>query len=69
MTDKNDTPIDKDKDTLMEVRGIIDGCIESGSKEYAKALQEIVDRVSLYRYNTIVFPPSCKVPDGLTASL
>ena len=41
MATKNDTPIDKDKDVLMEVRGIIDGCLDSGSKEYKNALSQI----------------------------
>ena len=49
MADNNDTPvIDKDKEVLMEVRGIIDGCIESGSKEYETALLEILDKVNVY---------------------
>ena len=43
MATKNDKPVvDKDNDVLMEVRGIIDGCIESGSKDYEGALKEIV---------------------------
>ena len=42
MATKNDTPVvDKDKEMLMEVRGIIDGVIESGSKDYKTALEQI----------------------------
>lgn len=49
MATKNDMPvIDSDKETLMEVRGIIDGCIESGSTEYKKALQDILTKVDRY---------------------
>ena len=43
MATKNDTPIDKDKEVLMEVRGIIDGCIESGSTDYKTAVEQISD--------------------------
>ena len=44
MATKSDAPVvDKDKETLMEIRGIIDGCIESGSKEYKTALEQISD--------------------------
>jgi len=46
MATKNDTPIDKDKEILMEVRGIIDGCIDSGSTDYKAALEQIVQLVS-----------------------
>ena len=48
MATKSDTPIDKDKEVLMEVSGIIDGCIDSGSKEYKKALLEILEKVNGY---------------------
>ena len=42
MATKSDAPVvDKDKDVLMEVRGIIDGCLDSGGKEYKKALQDV----------------------------
>ena len=44
MADNNDTAeviVDTDKETLMEVRGIIDGCLDSGSKDYNGALQQI----------------------------
>ena len=46
MATKNDTPIDKDKEVLMDVRGIIDGVIDSGSKEYNSALKQIAQLVS-----------------------
>ena len=49
MATKNDTPVDKDKETLMEVRGIIDGCIESGSTDYKEAVLQILDTVSSYQ--------------------
>lgn len=42
MATKNDKPmIDKDKEVLMEVRGIIDGVLDSGSTDYVKALGQI----------------------------
>ena len=37
---------DIDKDTLMEVRGIIDGIVESGSKDYGSALNDIAATVN-----------------------
>jgi hypothetical protein len=37
----NDTPVNKDKEVLMEVRGIIDGVLDSGSTDYKAALKEI----------------------------
>jgi hypothetical protein len=47
MATKNDTPIvDSDKDIMMDVRGIIDGCIDSGSTDYSSALKEIAQLVS-----------------------
>jgi hypothetical protein len=47
MATKNGAPVvDKDKETLMEVRGIIDGIVESGSKEYSSALKQIARLVS-----------------------
>ena len=49
MATKNDTPIDKDKETLMEVRGIIDGCIESGSKDYKAAIMQVLETVVPYQ--------------------
>ena len=69
MATDNDTPVvDNDKDVLMEVRGIIDGCIESGSTEYAKALQDILIKVQGYgNYSWGVL--TNKIPGGLTASL
>lgn len=52
MATKNDTPIvDNDKDALMEVRGIIDGVIESGSKDYTTALEQISDISTAYLCN------------------
>lgn len=43
MATNNDSPVvDKDKEVLLDVRGIIDGCIESGSTDYKSALQEII---------------------------
>ena len=52
MADKNDTPIDKDKEVLMEVRGIIDGVLDSGSTDYKTALVEILSKVNGYsRYS------------------
>ena len=50
MATKNDTPVvNKDKELLMEVRGIIDGCIESGSTDYKSALEEIYTKVETDR--------------------
>ena len=46
MATKSDTPVDKEKDTLMEVRGIIDGIVESGSKDYKTALTDIAATVN-----------------------
>ena len=49
MADKNDAPVvDKDKETLMEVRGIIDGVLDSGSKEYKASCEEILSKVNDY---------------------
>ena len=48
MATKNDAPVDKDRDTLMEVRGIIDGVLESGSTDYKSALAEILNKVNDY---------------------
>ena len=62
MADKNDTPIDKDKEVLMEVRGIIDGLLDSGSKEYKKALEQIAAYTK--GYNDMA---KAIVPDGLEA--
>ena len=39
---------DIDKDTLMEVRGIIDGVLDSGSKDYKIALIDIAARTKGY---------------------
>ena len=39
LNDDSKKTVDVDKEMLMEVRGIIDGCIESGSKDYEKALR------------------------------
>ena len=51
MATKSDAPvIDKDKDTLMEVRGIIDGIVESGSKDYKTALNDIAATVNEYLF-------------------
>ena len=63
MATKNDAPVvdkDKDKEILMEVRGIIDGCIESGSTDYKGALKQIAQLVSgeedtTYRNETIAY--------------
>ena len=50
MLETNDTPVlASDKDVLMEVRGIIDGCIDSGCKEYAEALKEIHCKIEAHR--------------------
>ena len=43
MAESNEEVRDNDKDTLMEVRGIIDGVIESGSTDYKSALEQISD--------------------------
>ena len=43
MAESKEVLRDKDKDALMEVRGIIDGVIESGSKDYISALDNIAD--------------------------
>ena len=48
MATKNDTPVDKDKEVLMEVRGIIDGCLDSGSTDYKTALEQISDISTAY---------------------
>ena len=48
MATKSDAPIvDIDKDTLMEVRGIIDGVLDSGSTDYGTALDSISGIVKL----------------------
>ena len=39
---------DNDKDTLMDVRGIIDGLLDSGSTDYKSALEEISDISTAY---------------------
>ncbi len=49
MAEKNDAPIDTDKETLMEVRGIIDGCIESGSTDYKAAIMQVLETVVPYQ--------------------
>ena len=41
-------PVDIHKEKLMEVRGIIDGCLDSGSTDYEKALTEILNKVNDY---------------------
>lgn len=49
MATKNDAPvIDKDKEVLMEVRGIIDGLLDSGSTDYKAACEEILNKVNDY---------------------
>ena len=50
MATKNDTPIvDKGKEVLMEVRGIIDGCLDSGSKDYKAAIMQVLETVVPYQ--------------------
>ena len=48
MAESNKEARDNDKDTLMEVRGIIDGVLDSGSTDYKTALKEILDKVNEY---------------------
>ena len=53
MAEQNDTaqrkaPVDIHKEKLMEVRGIIDGCLDSGSTDYKAALVEILNNVNDY---------------------
>jgi len=57
MATKSDTVevvIDNNKDTLMEVRGIIDGVLDSGSTDYKTALEQIVVTIGNHG---IVLPP------------
>ena len=54
MAESKEVLRDKDKDALMEVRGIIDGCIESGSTKYRTALLEIA--ITLNNHG-VVLPP------------
>lgn len=46
MATKNEGQVSKDKDTLMEVRGIIDGLLDSGSTNYTAALDDISQVIS-----------------------
>ncbi len=41
--DSTEVVSDTDKEKLMEIRGIIDGVIDSGSTDYNGALQQIHD--------------------------
>ena len=59
MAKSNEEVRDNDKDTLMEVRGIIDGVLDSGSTDYKSALNDISD--------ILINGASDKVPDGLEA--
>lgn len=59
LNDDSKKTVDVDKEMLMEVRGIIDGCIESGSVDYKTALEEIAANVNEHLF------PKDKVPDGL----
>lgn len=47
-------PVDKDKELLMEVSNIINGCLDSDSKKYKTALLEIVITIGNHG---IVLPP------------
>ena len=60
MATKSDAPVDTDKETLMEVRGIIDGCIDSGSKDYESALQGISNLVKDIATKDAVVRSQCK---------
>ena len=48
MAESNEEVRDNDKDTLMEVRGIIDGVLESGSDDYKAALNNIAVIIKNY---------------------
>ena len=57
MADNNDTAevvVDTDKDILLDVRGIIDGVLESGCTDYKSALEQIVVTIGNHG---IVLPP------------
>ena len=54
MAESNEEVRDNDKDTLMEVRGIIDGVLDSGSDDYNSALELIATTVKDYNKNSII---------------
>ena len=63
MITKDDTLIvDTNKTALLEIRGIIDGVLESGSTDYKGAMQEIAATANEACYPTptteSILPPS-----------
>jgi len=67
MATKNDTPVvDEDKETLLEVRGIIDGVFDSGSTDYKTAVQAILDKVFIDGEYTLGGVLKHTTPDGIT---
>jgi len=61
-TNKDAVMTDENKTALLEIRGIIDGVLESGSTDYKTALQEIAATA-----NEICFaipPTKSFVPSG-----